>query len=156
MDEFESVIITPKYYGRRYDGHFCSGCGNSFIVDVDYYFHDITFANTDNMKFCPFCGKPIIRFAEPEFIEPIDFSLLEPLEDWFRAKTEELNYLLYCKHTEEQRDEIEALLSFRNCKGIIHKMIGEEIGYKLHYTTIRKLKSKYENDEELNGYVKKS
>lgn len=98
------VIYTPVYRNTTYLYHECSECEYHVRMEqsvlAPLYFGE-------SFKFCPNCGKPVVRFANlPKFKEEFNtavFKDLEMIDDEYQDK---LDY--YCRVT-LSREEFEIL-----------------------------------------------
>ena len=95
MKDFEEVVFTPVYKGDRYLYHECSECG--YHVEIrESGFVPLDFGN--RFKFCPNCGKPVIRFANlPKFIEEFNYAIFEKIDALYKEYRDKLDY--YCRVT---------------------------------------------------------
>ena len=110
MDDFSDVIFTPHFRGERYLHHVCSGCEYKVRIDNDV-FNKLYFGET--FKFCPNCGKPVIRFAKiPVFEEAINRALFSAAEKIHEDMENRINYYLYVDLTDTERKELLAKASF--------------------------------------------
>ena len=100
----EGVILTPMYRGEVYKYHECSNCKKEiyFEEDICKPFHF-----EKNIKYCPFCGREVVRYAEPKFIEEINWNWLDEYNSVVEKMYRELEYKIYCKLDKEQIDELE-------------------------------------------------
>ena len=104
------VIFTPIYRGTRYLYHECSECNYhvrmSESIGCYLYFGE-------NFKFCPNCGKPVIRFANlPKFLEEfprVEFEKIEQLYDEYKTR---LDYYLRITLTQEEFEELKQKCQF--------------------------------------------
>lgn len=99
----EVAILIPMYKGERYKYHECSNCKKEIYLEEDIF---QPFHFEENIKYCPFCGKEIIRYAEPQFIEEIKWDWLEEYQSVVEKMYRELQYKIYCKLDKEQKREL--------------------------------------------------
>ena len=109
----------------------------------------------ENIKYCPFCGKELIRYAKPKFIEEINWNWLDEYESVVEKMYRELEYIIYCKLDKEQIDELEEKSargmeyfgqdrwSFPYSKGTVCDIIHRIARTKVHYTEKRKLEKEF-------------
>ena len=98
------AIFTPVYKGDRYLYHECSEC--LYQVHMREQFAPIIFYG-ENFKFCPNCGKSVVRFAEiPKFLEEFNFAIFEKLDSIYKEYKDKLDY--YCRIilTQEELEEM--------------------------------------------------
>ncbi len=87
------VIYTPVYRGDRYLYHECSNCNYQVKIEnsifVPLYFGE-------SFKYCPNCGKPVVRFANlPKFLETFNYAVFEKLDALTDEFKDKLDY--YCR-----------------------------------------------------------
>ena len=70
----DGVILTPMYKGEVYKYHECSNCKKEIYFEEEIF---KPFHFKENIKYCPFCGKEVIRYAKPKFIEQINWDWLD-------------------------------------------------------------------------------
>lgn len=89
------VVFTPVYKGDRYLFHECSEC--EYHVEIrESTFVSLNFGN--RFKFCPNCGKPVIRFANlPKFVEEFNYAIFEKIDALYDEYKDKLDY--YCRVT---------------------------------------------------------
>jgi hypothetical protein len=106
------VIFTPKFRGTVYLCHVCSECGYELKVAQSFWGGPY-FESTDGIKYCPSCGKPVVRFSEKAtFVVAIDF---DPLRAFHEARTEyeeKCEWLYHCKMSAEEQRHVLELISF--------------------------------------------
>ena len=148
----EMVILTPMYKGEVYKYHECSNCKKEIYFEEDML---QPFHFEENIKYCPFCGKKVIRYADPKFIEEISWNWLDEYKTIVEKMYRELEYKIYCKLNKEQIDELEEKVergieyfgqdrgSFPYSNGIICEMIHQITRTKVHYTEKRKLEKEF-------------
>lgn len=106
MNEFNEVIFTPIFRGDRYLYHECSECQYQVRIQADC-FTSLHFGET--FKFCPNCGKPVIRFANlPKFIEEFNYAIFNEVDALYKQFKDNLDY--YCRVT-LTKEELEEMIS---------------------------------------------
>lgn len=155
MKTADEVILTPMYKGEVYKYHECSNCKKEIYFEEDIF---QPFHFEENIKYCPFCGKEVIRYAKPKFIEEINWNWLDEYESIVEKMYRELEYIIYCKLDKEQIDELEEKSargmeyfgqdrwSFPYSKGTICDIIHQITRTKVHYTEKRKLEKEFGGD----------
>ena len=146
----ETVVLTPIYKGKIYNYHECSNCKK------EIYFKENTFKPfhfEENIKYCPFCGKEIIRYAKPKFIEEINWDWLDEYRFVVKKMYRELEYKIYCKLDKEQIDELAEKAkrgieyfgkgTFLDSNGTVCDMIYKIASENVHYTKKRKLEKEF-------------
>lgn len=143
----ETVIYNPVFSGTQYEYHECSQCMKS--IDLMEYS-----GRVKQIKYCPFCGKEIVRYGTPIFKKNPSFKWLEKYKNILNYADQILEYEIHCKLSKEQQNEL-----IKKCKfGIEYfgspimwnsnyntcKIIEEVCYRKLHYTSLKKLKNKFE------------
>ena len=148
----DEVILTPMYEGEVYKYHECSNCKKEIYFEEDIF---QPFHFEENIKYCPFCGKEVIRYAKPKFIEEINWNWLDEYESVVEKMYRELEYIIYCKLDKEQIDELEEKSargmeyfgqdrwSFPYSNGTICDIIHQITRIKVHYTEKRKLEKEF-------------
>lgn len=148
----ETVILTPMYKGEVYKYHECSNCKKEIYFEEDIF---QPFHFEENIKYCPFCGKEIVRYAEPQFIEEINWNWLDEYKSVVEKMYRELEYKIYCKLDKEQIDELEKKAergikyfgqdrwSFPYSNGTICDIIYEITRTKVHYTEKQKIEKEF-------------
>lgn len=110
-EAIEDVIFTPVFEGTRYKYHLCSSCGNQIRIGRDV-FSPIEFNGCEDIKYCPRCGSPVIRFdKKPIYETEINFEPLRPFYEERERYERRLRWLYYCI-LYDKREEIEALIPF--------------------------------------------
>ena len=156
MIKDEEVILTPIYKGMVYKYHECSNCKEKiyFEEDICQPFH---FEN--NIKYCPFCGKKVIRYAESKYIKEIDWTWLDEYSEIIEKTYKFLEYKIHCKMNSEEIRDLRSKAGFGkeyfkgdrwypNSNGNICDLIYWISGEKLHYTEKNKLKQEFNNKEQ--------
>lgn len=147
----EDVVLIPIYKDTIYQYHLCSNCNKRIYLEENIF---VPLRFDEKIKFCPYCGKEIIRYTEPRYIENPNFEWLEKYIEIMKNTYERIEYEIYCKNTEEQRKDLidkaefgiqyftdyDLLYSEKNVCEIIR-----DIGiHKKHYTEKNKLRKKFE------------
>ena len=148
----DGVILTPMYKGEIYKYHECSNCKKEIYFEEDIF---QPFHFEENIKYCPFCGKEVIRYSEPKFIVEINWNWLDEYKTVVEKMYKELEYKIYCKLDKEQIDELKEKSergieyfgrdkwSFPYSNGTISEIIHQITTTKLHYTEKRKLEKEF-------------
>lgn len=148
----KTVILTPMYKGEVYKYHECSNCKKEIYFEEDIF---QPFHFEENIKYCPFCGKEIVQYAEPQFIEEINWDWLDEYQSVVEKMYRQLEYKIYCKLDKEQIDELEKKAergieyfgqdrwSFPYSKGTICDIIYKITRNNVHYTAKRKLEKEF-------------
>ncbi len=147
-DDFSDVIFTPHFRGERYLYHVCSGCNYQVQIDNDFY-TKLYFGAT--FKFCPNCGKPVVRFTKiPVFEEEIKRGLFRVAEEIHKEFEDRLKYYLYIELDDDERRKLVDLAHFAialekeggELAGAGAKMIAEYGYSKLSHWDKKKLKER--------------
>lgn len=146
------VIFTPVFRETRYLHHVCSECGYKINVTQEWY-GGIHFHSSDGIKFCPHCGKPVVRFSDQAIFEtPIDF---EPMYIFYEAVEEcerKIQWLYHCYISDNRREKIKKLLPFakenHGCVKIAHDAIQGVACGKLDWRTRKKLLAEFGDESE--------
>lgn len=146
------VIFTPVFRETRYLHHICSECGYKINVTQEWY-GGVHFHSADGVKFCPHCGKPVVRFSDKAIFEtPIDYEPMQIFYDEAEAYERKCRWLYYCYISDDRRKKIEDLLQFDDggydWVGIARKAI-ERVAYrKPDWRTRNKLIDEFGNTKE--------
>ena len=147
----ENAILTPIYKSNIYQYHECSDCKKSIKLEESIL---VPLSFEEKIKYCPFCGKKIIRYAEPKFIEEINWEWLEEFSEIIEKTYRYLEYRIHCKMEEKERRELRDKSEFGkeyfkenrwipysngNVCDLIHRITLES----LHYTTKNKLEKEF-------------
>ena len=102
----EEVIFTPVFKGDIYLYHECSECKYQVKMRAEcltsLYFGE-------RFKFCPNCGKPVIRFANlPKFVEEFNYAIFNEIDTLYKQFKDNLDY--YCRVT-LTKEEFEEMIS---------------------------------------------
>ena len=149
----EDVILTPIYKGLAYKHHECSNCKEKIYFEEDIL---NPFHFEEKIKYCPFCGNRIVRYAKPKYIELPNWDWLEQFNEIIAKTYRNLEYKIHCKMSKEQISELidkaeygEAYFGKDSCyplsNGNVCNLIHHIAIQKLHYTTINKLKNEFES-----------
>ena len=85
----DDVIYTPVFKGNRYLYHECSDCRYQVRMQSDVLF-SLYFG--ESFKFCPNCGKPVIRFANlPKFIEEFNYAIFNKIDALYNEFKDKLD-----------------------------------------------------------------
>lgn len=148
----EGTILTPIYKDNIYQHHVCSNCNHEMYFEEDLF---VPLRFNEKIKYCPYCGKEIIRYAEPKYIEKPDFKWLEKYIDIVKNTSERIEYEIYCKNTEEERKELIERAEFGiqyftdydllYCQKHVCEIIKNLGSHKIHYSEKNKLREKFGN-----------
>ena len=146
------VIFTPVFRETRYLHHICSECGYKINVTQEWY-GGIHFHSSDGIKFCPHCGKPVVRFSDQAIFEtPIDF---EPMRIFYELREEyerKRKWLYHCYISVDRKDKIEKLLQFaEEQSGWVEKAydaISKEVFSRPDWRTRNKLLAEFGDESE--------
>lgn len=153
------VIFTPVYKGEKYKYHECSNC-QYHVTMQESVLTPLYFGET--LKFCPWCGKPIIRFSNiPNFIEEPNWTMFQHIEQLDKIYSDLLDY--YCRVILSQkefdilRNKCKFAVEFRKNGGIAVISPGIEKVAKMdrkpwNHWNIKKLKERVEN---MTGFKRK-
>ena len=157
MENKNSAILTPIYNETIYKYHLCSNCNNKIYFEENI-FRPLYFKEL--IKFCPYCGEEIIRYAEPKYIVRPDFKWLEKYEEIIKNAYNRLEYEIYCKNDKQQIDELIEKAKFGMeyfgkselfyGKGNVCEVIESISKSNVHYSYKDKLRRKYEGNKEIN------
>lgn len=148
----ETVILTPIYNGEIYKYHECSNCKKEIYFEENMF---KPFHFDESIKYCPFCGKEVIRYAQPRFIEKINWDWLEEYSSVIKRMWRELEYKIHCKLDKEQIEDIEEKAergieyfkrnkqAFPYSNGIVCDIIHQITREQIHYTTKQKLEKEF-------------
>lgn len=154
----EDVVLTPIYSSDIYKYHECSNCKKEIYIEEDIF---KPFYFKENIKFCPFCGGKVVRYAKPKYITEINWSWLEAYNEIIEKTYEFLQYKIHCNMTDKEIKELEQKSAvgeeyfksdswqFPYSNSITCKIVNQIAREKLHYTTKRKLENKYRTLQEL-------
>lgn len=160
QDRQECCIMTPVFEGSRYRHHVCSSCNGKIEFEQSCFggshFSGISLGESSYMRFCPLCGREIIRFKdEPIYIKPLD---LEPLEIFGLLVNEyerKAQWLYHCYLNETHKAAIDALIPLAQTEKISpwNKAALEcakqgQGCFRISYQTKQKLRREFGEDQE--------
>lgn len=146
------VILTPIYESEIYQYHECSNCKKEIYLEEDIF---KPFHFDERIKYCPFCGNKIVRYAEPKYIKEIDWTWLEEYSEIIEKTYKFLEYKIHCKMNKEQIRELEDKSergieyfkqdrwAFPYSNGIVCDIVHQIAREKVHYTTKQKLEKEF-------------
>ena len=141
-----TVVLGPVYKNEFYQYHRCSECNGEINLEDKYGFEK-------DYKYCPLCGGEIIRFGQPIYEEIPNFEWLDEYSEVIDKAYRNLEYIIHCKKSKEERDELIEKTEFgekyfgtdwypasngNNCR-----MLNYIARHKLHYTTKQKLEKEF-------------
>lgn len=114
-EEKQPSIMTPVFEGTRYLHHVCSECNGTLKFEQscfgDVSFYDIHFGECEHIKFCPLCGREVVRFSDkPIYVTPIDLTPLDVFAKLHLEYERKAKWLYHCYISDEHREKIKALL----------------------------------------------
>lgn len=145
----DDVIFSPIYRGDKYLYHECSEC--KYQVRMVESIFAIYFG--ERFKFCPNCGKQIIRFASlPIFLEEFNYGIFDELDKISEEYIDKVDY--YCRVILEVDEFVELKKKCRFALEI-EKNGGRKVSYavkrvaemmqdKVSHWEIKKLKERVE------------
>ena len=135
------VIFTPVFQSTDYLHHVCSNCGYKLHMCQRFY-GGASFYSEDEVKFCPSCGKDVIRFShDPIFEEEINFEPLRPFYDILAEADRRIKYLYFVKLDKTQVEAINELLPFaKDSYGWVKKAADAVQSIKFHKPSWQGLK----------------
>lgn len=146
----EVAILTPMYRNNIYQYHICSNCNHEMYFEEDMF---VPLRFNEKIKFCPYCGKEIIRYAEPKYMEGPNFDWMETFEEILDYADRKMEYEIFCKMDREQQKELLEKAEFGkeyfgygilwNDNSNICQIIKEIAKRKPHYSDINKLKKEF-------------
>ena len=146
------VIFTPVFSGTDYLHHVCSECTHEIHLEQNV-FGGVYFGETNDIKFCPHCGNPVVRFSkEPVFVKELDFRPLNPFWQLRNEYERKCRWMYFYHISEERREKIAELLPFatKNSGWVLAAAEAVNIGRK--YSTdgrqIRLLIKEFGNERE--------
>ena len=150
----EDVILTPIYKNMFYQYHECSGCKKEIYFEEGY----VPFHFEEKIKYCPYCGHKIIRYAEPKYTEPPNWDWLDEYEDIVEKGYRYLEYKIQCKLNEEERRKLQEKTEFGEeyfgidsyyptGKGNVCNLLNYICRQKLHYSTKKKLEQEFKGKD---------
>lgn len=150
----EDVILTPIYKGVVYKYHECSNCKGKTYFEEDFF---IPFYFKEKIKYCPFCGKKIIRYGQPEYEELPNWDWLDEYTNIIDKAYRYLKYKIHCKLKEEEKRELKEKAEFGKeyfgverynptSRGNVCELICNISREKIHYTTKNKLEKEFKGE----------
>lgn len=148
----EDIILTPIYNKEIYQYHECSNCKKEIYLEEDMF---KPFYFKENIKFCPFCGGQIIRYAKPKYIEEINWNWIREYSEIIEKTYNFFKYKIHCNLTKEQIKNLEekSTIGEEYFKGdkwmfpysneITCKIINQVAREKIHYTDKQKLEKEF-------------
>lgn len=147
----EDVILTPIYNGTIYKYHRCSNCNEKIYLEKDIW---NPFYFDEDIKYCPFCGGKIIRYAKPKFEEEPSWDWTDKFKKILDEAENKIIYELFCKMNREERNQLIDKANFGieyfgssifwNDNTSVCRIVKELAHRKPHYTEINKIKKKVE------------
>lgn len=148
------VIFTPVFRDTVYLHHLCSECGYKLKVGQKFW-GGVNFDDTKEIKFCPSCGTPVVRFSDKAIFEtPIDYEPLRIFYDAFREFQDKCKWLYRCYISDEHREKVKELLPFaenepkwgwtKKAYDVVHPVSVGSVSWQ----TIRKLERKFGTERE--------
>lgn len=150
----DGAILTPIYKDTEYQYHECSECKSKLYFE-EAIFVPLYFEETEKVKFCPYCGKEIIRVTEPKYEVKPNFEWLDVFQEILNKTDREIEYEIFCKMDREKQKELidkcrfgeeyfGSCLSWNDKKSTCE--IVKEIAHrKPHYSYINRLKNEFKN-----------
>lgn len=145
------VILTPIYKNETYKYHQCSNCSKEIYLEEDMF---IPFYFKEKIKYCPFCGKAVIRYGKPKYIENPNFEWLDKYKEIIEKTYRNIEYEVYCKNNKKEINELIDKVNFGiayfgsslswDDNGNICKMVKEIAHRDPHYSYKNKLKKEFE------------
>ncbi len=149
------VILTPIYKNMNYQYHECSNCKGKIYFEEDIC---IPFHFEENIKYCPFCGEKVIRYANPKYVELPNWDWLEKFDKILNETNRKIEYEIFCKmNNEEKRELIDKADFGKNYFGsslfwydnaATCAIVKEVALRKPHYSYINKLKKEFEKNSQ--------
>lgn len=110
---YESVIFAPVFRETQYIGHRCSGCAHDIQLSQSVFGKIFYPSGEKLIRFCPHCGKPVIRFDEKVIYEKaVDFAPLIVFQEEVATFKRKLRWLYWCILSKQQHDDIDKVLPF--------------------------------------------
>ena len=148
MSEFNEVIFTPVFKGDRYLYHECSACEYQVRMKPDIL-SSLYFG--ESFKFCPNCGKPVIRFANlPKFIEEFNYAIFNEIEALYKQFKDNLDYYCMVTLTIEELEEMIAKCRFAV---ELHESGGPAVSPAVHM--VAKMQRKKRNHWEIKKLIER-
>lgn len=145
------VIFRPVFKGTSYQYHICSEC-NAELKFTQISWGGISFYGCEKIRYCPNCGKPIIRFSQkPIFEQEIDWS---PLEAFIKLRIDyenKVEWLFWCKLSPNERDVINMITEFSESASGYDRIVIDNIKvaarFKPSWQSMRKLEQRFETSK---------
>lgn len=146
------VIFTPVFRDTKYLHHICSECSHKITLDQSVW-GGVYFGDTQDIKFCPRCGNPVVRFAEKAIFEtPIDYEPLRPFYEAHEEYERKCRWLYHCYISEERQEKIVDLMPFAKQDSgwvlIASKAVQSATRFTTDWRKIKKLKAEFGEDKE--------
>ena len=146
------AVFTPVFRETQYLHHVCSECGYKIEMARSVW-SGVYFGDVKDIKFCPHCGSPVVRFSDKAIFEKrIDF---EPLRIFYEASEEferKCRWIYHCYISNEHREKIDELLPFVEKEYGWTKDAARAVKiatkYKTDWRTIKKLITEFGNETE--------
>lgn len=146
----ESVILTPIYNDTIYQYHICSNCKSKMYFEEDLF---VPLRFKEKIKFCPYCGREILKYEKPKYLEGPDFKWMEKFHEILDFADRKIEYEIFCKMNEEERKEIINKASFGreyfgykilwNDNSGVCDIVKQIAQRKPHYTYINRLRKEF-------------
>lgn len=146
----ETVILTPVYKNIIYQYHECSNCKEKIYFDEDIY-SPCHFK--EDIKYCPFCGNEVIRYAKPKYEETPDWSWMDTFRNILNEAERKIEYEIFCRMNKEEKSKLIDKSEFGieyfgnstywNSNANICEIVKETAYRKPHYTYTKKLESEF-------------
>jgi len=145
------VIFTPVFRNTTYLHHVCSNCGYKLHMCQQFYGGPSFYAE-DEVKFCPRCGKDVIRFShDPIYEDGINFEPFKPFYEILAETDRHIKYLYFVKLEKTQVEAIKELLPFaKDSYGWVKQAADAVKSIKYHKPSWQELK-KLEEEFELKS-----
>lgn len=142
----ETTIYNPVFTNTQYEYHECYECKKNINL--------MKYGKVKQIKYCPFCGKEIVRYGTPIFKKLPTFKWLEKYNEILEYADKKLEYEIRCKLTDEQINELIEKCNFGmeyfgsplfwNDKYNTCKIVKDICYRKIHYTRLKKIREKFE------------
>lgn len=146
----EDVILTPIYNGTSYKHHECSNCKKEIYFEESIL---VPFRFEEKIKYCPFCGRKVIRYGKPRYEELPNWDWMDKFKEILDNTDEKIEYEIFCKmNREEQKELIEKAeygieyfgsSSDWNDNTNICKIVRDVAYRKPHHSYIKKLENQF-------------
>ena len=145
-----TVVLSPVFKNEFYQYHRCSECNGEINLEDKYGFEK-------DYKYCPLCGGEIIRFGQPIYEEIPNFEWLDEYREIINKAYENLEYIIHCKKSEKEREELIEKTEFGekyfgidyypNSNGNNCRLLNYIAREKLHYSTKDRLKKEFKESD---------